>query len=65
MREVISTRNLRVGAMYDSKPVIGCSKSDRRQDGILGVCAGVEMLRVLHEEKIETKFPVGVVNWTK
>lgn len=35
------------------------------QDGILGVCAGVEMLRVLHEEKIETHFPVGVINWTK
>ena len=35
------------------------------QDGILGVCAGVEMLRVLNEKQIETQFPVGVVNWTK
>lgn len=35
------------------------------QDGILGVMAGVEMLRILEEEKIETHFPVGVVNWTK
>lgn len=38
---------------------------NKEQDGILGVCAGVEMLRVLHEEKIETRFPVGVINWTK
>ena len=37
----------------------------REQDGILGVCAGVEMLRVLHEEKIRTHFPVAVINWTK
>ena len=36
----------------------------REQDGILGVCAGVEMLRVLNEGKIETRFPVGVINWT-
>ena len=38
---------------------------DGSQDGILGVCAGVEMLRVLHEEKAETQYPVGVINWTK
>ena len=35
------------------------------QDGILGVCAGVEMLQVLKDEKIETGYPVGVINWTK
>lgn len=35
------------------------------QDGILGVCAGVEMLKALHDSKIETEFPVGVINWTK
>lgn len=37
----------------------------KEQDGILGVCAGVEMLRVLEEEQIKTHFPVGVINWTK
>lgn len=37
----------------------------KEQDGILGVHAGIEMLKVLDEEKIETHFPVGVVNWTK
>ena len=35
------------------------------KDGILGVCAGVEMLKVLHDEQIETEFPIGVINWTK
>ncbi|KAF6231267.1 hypothetical protein HO173_010599 [Letharia columbiana] len=47
-----------VGSHLDTQPTGG------RYDGILGVCAGVEMLRVLHEEKIETRFPVGVINWT-
>jgi hypothetical protein len=23
------------------------------------------MLRVLHEEKVETEYPTGVINWTK
>ncbi|KAL8694399.1 MAG: hypothetical protein Q9218_000965 [Villophora microphyllina] len=46
------------GSHLDTQPTGG------RYDGILGVCAGVEMLRVLHEEKTETEFPVGVVNWT-
>lgn len=47
------------GSHLDTQPTGG------RYDGILGVCSGVELLRVLHEEKIETEFPVGVVNWTK
>lgn len=47
------------GSHLDTQPTGG------RYDGILGICAGVEMLRVLHEEKTETEFPVGVVNWTK
>ncbi|KAI4199230.1 MAG: hypothetical protein LQ346_002607 [Caloplaca aetnensis] len=46
------------GSHLDTQPTGG------RYDGILGVCSGLEMLRVLHEEKIETDFPVGVVNWT-
>ena len=35
------------------------------QDGILGICAGVEMLRVLEEENIDHEYPIGVINWTK
>ncbi|MCJ1418979.1 hypothetical protein MMC32_005330 [Xylographa parallela] len=46
------------GSHLDTQPTGG------RYDGILGVCAGVEMLRVLKEEAVETEFPVGVVNWT-
>jgi hypothetical protein len=34
-------------------------------DGILGVNAGLEILRVLHENDVQTEGPVGVVDWTK
>ena len=47
------------GSHLDTQPTGG------RYDGILGVCAGVEMLKVLEEEKVETEYPVGVINWTK
>ena len=47
------------GSHLDTQPTGG------RYDGILGVCAGVEMLKVLAEEKVETEFAVGVINWTK
>lgn len=47
-----------VGSHLDSQPLGG------RFDGVLGVCAGVEMLRVLDDNWIETEGPVGVVNWT-
>jgi hydantoinase/carbamoylase family amidase len=48
-----------VGSHLDTQPTGG------RYDGILGVCAGVEMLRVLNDKWIETEGGVGVVNWTK
>ena len=48
-----------VGSHLDTQPTGG------RYDGILGVLAGVEMLKVLQEANIETECPVGVVNWTK
>ena len=35
-----------------------------RFDGILGVMAGLEILRVLDERGIKTKRPIEVVNWT-
>ena len=47
------------GSHLDTQPNGG------RYDGILGIMAGIEMLRVLKENRIETEFPVGVVNWTK
>ncbi|KAI9718210.1 MAG: hypothetical protein M1812_004200 [Candelaria pacifica] len=46
------------GSHLDTQPTGG------RYDGILGVMAGIEMLRVMDENWIETEFPVGVVNWT-
>jgi hydantoinase/carbamoylase family amidase len=47
-----------VGSHLDSQP------SGGRFDGILGVTAGLEMLRTLNEHWIETEGPVGVINWT-
>lgn len=47
------------GSHLDTQPTGG------RYDGILGVCAGVEMLRVLQEAEVETEYSVGVINWTK
>ena len=47
------------GSHLDTQP------SGGRYDGILGIHAGVEMLKVLNEMNIQTAFPVGVVNWTK
>ena len=46
------------GSHLDTQPTGG------RYDGILGVCAGVEMLKTLNDNWIETNYPVGVVNWT-
>lgn len=47
------------GSHLDTQPAGG------RYSGILGVLAGVEMLRVLHENNVQTEFPVGVVNWSR
>lgn len=46
------------GSHLDTQPTGG------RYDGILGVLAGVEMLKVLNDNWVETNYPVGVVNWT-
>lgn len=35
-----------------------------RYDGILGVQAGLEVLRNLHEHKIETHCPISLIDWT-
>ena len=48
-----------MGSHLDTQP------SGGRYDGVLGVAAGLEALRVLEENEIETEFPVAVVNWTK
>jgi acetylornithine deacetylase/succinyl-diaminopimelate desuccinylase-like protein len=47
------------GSHLDTQPQGG------RYDGILGICAGLEMIKVLNDNWVETEYPVGVVNWTK
>jgi hypothetical protein len=61
---------IRPGLRNDRAPTYAGSHLDTqpsggRYDGILGVTAGIEMLRVLKENWVETEFPVGVINWTK
>jgi N-carbamoyl-L-amino-acid hydrolase len=46
------------GSHIDSQPKGG------RFDGILGVMGPLEVLRTLHENKIETERPVVIVDWT-
>ncbi|KAH8907940.1 putative hydantoin utilization protein C [Coniochaeta sp. PMI_546] len=47
-----------MGSHLDTQPTGG------RYDGILGVMAGLEVLRTLHENDYQTEGPVGIVNWT-
>ncbi|KAI9737090.1 MAG: hypothetical protein M1834_000680 [Cirrosporium novae-zelandiae] len=47
-----------MGSHLDTQPRGG------RYDGILGVLAGVEVLRTMHENNWKTNFDVGVVDWT-
>ncbi|MEM8649751.1 MAG: Zn-dependent hydrolase [Pseudomonadota bacterium] len=47
-----------VGSHLDTQPTGG------RYDGILGVLAGLEIVRTLNDFNIETKHPIVVTNWT-
>ncbi|KAJ9366569.1 hypothetical protein DTO282E5_8729 [Paecilomyces variotii] len=47
-----------IGSHLDTQPTGG------RYDGILGVLAGIETLKVMEEMGLETEGGVGVVNWT-
>lgn len=48
-----------MGSHLDTQPRGG------RYDGILGVMAGLEVLRTLKENGRMTEYDVGVINWTK
>ena len=48
-----------MGSHLDTQPTGG------RYDGILGVISGLEVLRTLASNNVETQSPIGVVNWTK
>lgn len=47
-----------MGSHLDTQPTGG------KYDGVLGVLAGLEVLRALHEARIETEAPIVLVNWT-
>ncbi|KAJ5114111.1 hypothetical protein N7456_002645, partial [Penicillium angulare] len=60
---------VRVGKNQTAPPVMMGSHLDTqptggRYDGILGVLAGLEVLRTIHEIGYETEGPIGLVNWT-
>lgn len=47
-----------VGSHLDTQPTGG------KYDGVLGVLAGLEIIRALNESDIKTKHPIVVTNWT-
>lgn len=47
-----------VGSHLDTQPTGG------KYDGVLGVLAGLEILRMLNDLNVKTKHPIVVVNWT-
>jgi len=47
-----------IGSHLDTQPTGG------KFDGVLGVLAGLEVLRALHEAGIETEAPIVLINWT-
>jgi N-carbamoyl-L-amino-acid hydrolase len=47
-----------IGSHLDSQPTGG------KFDGILGVLAGLEVVRSLNEHGIETERPIEIINWT-
>ena len=47
-----------VGSHLDTQPTGG------KYDGVLGVLAGLEIIRSLNDAGIKTKHPIEVVNWT-
>ena len=53
-----NAKTILIGSHLDSQPLGG------KYDGIYGVMAGLELLRVLHESKTETKHPIEVAVWT-
>ncbi len=47
-----------IGSHLDSQPTGG------RFDGVLGVLAGLEVVRTLNEHGIQTEHPVEIIDWT-
>jgi len=53
-----SLKPVMVGSHLDTQPTGG------KYDGVLGVLAGLELVRTLNENNIQTKRPIVIVNWT-
>ena len=53
-----SRKPVAFGSHLDTQPTGG------KFDGVLGVLAGLEILRALHEAGIETEAPLMLINWT-
>ncbi|WP_310620413.1 Zn-dependent hydrolase [Flexibacterium corallicola] len=47
-----------IGSHLDTQPTGG------KYDGVLGVLAGLEVMRSIHDQGIKTKRPIEIVNWT-
>ncbi len=67
--EVGNIFGMRKGQNNDLAPVMSGSHIDSqpkggRFDGILGVMGTLEVMRVLHENNIETQHPITIVAWT-
>ncbi|MBR0683157.1 Zn-dependent hydrolase [Roseomonas eburnea] len=53
-----SRKPVAIGSHLDTQPTGG------KFDGVLGVLAGLEVLRAVHEAGIETEAPLVLINWT-
>lgn len=53
-----SRKAVAIGSHLDTQPTGG------KYDGILGVLAGLEVMRALHEAGTETEAPLVLINWT-
>ena len=53
-----SRKPVAIGSHLDTQPTGG------KFDGVLGVLAGLEILRALHEAGAETEAPIVLINWT-
>ncbi len=53
-----SRKAIAIGSHLDTQPTGG------KFDGILGVLAGLEVMRALHEAGAETEAPLVLINWT-
>ena len=53
-----SRKPVAIGSHLDTQPTGG------KFDGVLGVLAGLETLRAMHEAGVRTRAPIVLVNWT-